>query len=361
MNETELLGYGSLLVAAWLFGRAIKRFWQRFNFAQHSYVIDGTVVSHTGDPAGGELQRPVISYNPHDEVELCFVANIYRKDLSPSLPIGRTIAVRFAAKAPQQVELAGFMRLWGGVITLLIATGLALMVAVNSLPNVARYVLVMPPEVDMTTQSRLTSSDFARIAPIPMWWNEVEADVAHVDSYRELLDFWQSGEYVGDDREYYAKRAFKGFYMMILANEHNPDIVVPAIMLMDVVGRKHYPELDQLLQFALDNYYDYDKLIEYCTNCMVGDTVANIIESRSYGLYRQQPQQAMAIIDEFRSRRGDQVSGYMKARLAMLYASILQQQNQPDKALSELRQALQGTQSEGYRQQLERQIDRLAH
>ena len=298
MSEAELFGYGCLLIAAWLFGRALQAFWRRFNFLQHSYVINGKVVAHVADPQGAELQRPVIGYNPYGDIELCFLASIYRKELSSSLPIDKPIPIRFEAKAPQRVELAGFLPLWGGVIGWLITAVLAFALAVNSLPGLARYLPLMPPVIDTATQQRMHSSEFARIAPIPEWWNEIEVDVAHVDSYRELLDFWQSGNYVGDDREYYAKRAFKGFYLMILANEHNPDIVVPSIMLMDVIGRKQYPTLDRVMQYALDHYYGYNKLLEYCANCMKGDTIANIVESRSNSLYREQPQQAMAIIDE---------------------------------------------------------------
>jgi len=72
---------------------------------------------------------------------------------------------------------------------------------------------------------------FKQIAPLPVWWDEVDIGTVEISDYDELIAYWQSEKRCCSEQEikFTNRQFFKAMYLEIIAHTDNPDIVVPAI------------------------------------------------------------------------------------------------------------------------------------
>ena len=184
--------------------------------------------------------------------------------------------------------------------------------------------------------------EFVAIAPLPVWWDDVNVNDKVIHTYDELQAVWESGSYVGSKMKTSARRMFKAGYLTILNNANNDSLVAEAITRMEVIKMyDQYPQFTRVQEFALDRYFYHNKPLNRCVNCMHGDSIAYITQSltSSYNS-KHRYDDTVKIIDNLISKRGHEISGYIQASLYENYADALWRRGDKEQAIAILKMAL---------------------
>jgi len=176
--------------------------------------------------------------------------------------------------------------------------------------------------------------EFKQVAPLPVWWDEVDIGTVEISDYDELLAYWQSEKRCCTEQEIKTtnRQFFKAMYLEILEHTNDPDIVVNAINLMDLTYLD-YDYFYPLTMFALKHYPDYNKPLHACANCMTADTLASILgDLRTYMAQENLQQEYVDLSLAFLDKRGMQMSDYYEARVYLAIARSYKDLRQIPKA-----------------------------
>ncbi|GIX49283.1 MAG: hypothetical protein KatS3mg131_3494 [Candidatus Tectimicrobiota bacterium] len=173
---------------------------------------------------------------------------------------------------------------------------------------------------------------FLRCCPRPAWWQHESIRGVAINSYDDLLAYWQN-------KSRSKRQFFKAAYQAILDHPQDTDLVVTAIKLMPY-GDSSYPHLRQLLEFAVAHYFHYRQpLANY--GGMAGDTIAGIVEdlARIY-LGQGEPERAVALIERLLKERGKEINDHMLELLALVHAQALSRAGRQAEAIAVLQHAI---------------------
>lgn len=173
-------------------------------------------------------------------------------------------------------------------------------------------------------------AEFQQIAPLPDWWEEVEIGKVEISNYDELLSYWQSEKRCCSEQEIKNtnRQFFKAMYLQIVKHTNDPDIVVPAINLMDLTYLD-YDYFYPLTMFALKHYPDYKKPLHACANCKTGDILASLLEDLRGSMAQQNlNQEYIELTEGFLEKRGSEMSDYYEARVYLALAISYKDANQ---------------------------------
>ncbi len=177
--------------------------------------------------------------------------------------------------------------------------------------------------------------EFKQIAPLPVWWDEVDIGTVGISNYDELIDYWQSEKRCCSEQEikFTNRQFFKAMYLEIIAHTDNPDIVVTAINSMDLTYLDY--DFHPLTMFALKHYPGYEKPLHACANCKTGDTLASLlIDLRGYMARKNLNQEYIDLTEGFLQNRGSEMSDYYQAKVYLGLARSYKDSRQASKAIA---------------------------
>jgi tetratricopeptide (TPR) repeat protein len=175
--------------------------------------------------------------------------------------------------------------------------------------------------------------EFQVACPKPAWWDEVSTKDVQIKNYDDLMAYWQN-----DDRS--KKQFFKAAYEAICNYPLDADIVANALNLM-YYGDPAYPHMIQLLEFAIEKYFDYDQpLSNYLGKS--GDNTAGIARdlSRLY-LDQKQYDKAITLIEKLLASRKDEINDQLLELISQHHAKAYFHIGKIQKATEILREAIQ--------------------
>jgi tetratricopeptide (TPR) repeat protein len=190
---------------------------------------------------------------------------------------------------------------------------------------------------------------FQEACPQPGWWDDVSIIDVNINSYDDLLTYWQNKERTNN-------QFFKAAYQAIVDHPLNDDIVVNAINLMPY-GDRGYPYIEQMLEFAANNYFDYDRpLAQY--GGKVGDAIAGIIEEL-VGIYngKNKYQESIELINRLIEKRESEINDHILELLSLKLAEAYFETGNKEKAIEILNKAIDkydGSWEKKLREQLEK-------
>jgi tetratricopeptide (TPR) repeat protein len=148
-------------------------------------------------------------------------------------------------------------------------------------------------------------AEWRQAIPQPAWWDSVPRSALAINSLGDLLSVWQSGT----NDEASRQRFYKLTYQAILDHSGDEDLIAEGIGLMAYVADSD--DRFSLLKFGVDHFFSYDQRTNNCANCMIGDTVGEMVRDLA-GAYisRGEPEAAIQIIQRLVDERESDVSAY---------------------------------------------------
>jgi len=174
---------------------------------------------------------------------------------------------------------------------------------------------------------------FQSAAPEPGWWDDVSTEGVTINSFDDLLTYWQN-----KDRT--ANQFFKAAYQAILDHPLNEDIVVNAVSLLPY-GDRGYEHTTEMLEFAVNNYFDYKRpLTNY--GGKAGDTIGGIVE-KLVKLYNSQNRysDSIKLINKLISKRESEINDHMLELLSSSLAEAYYNSGNKTKAVGTLNYAIE--------------------
>ena len=139
----------------------------------------------------------------------------------------------------------------------------------------------------------------------PKWWDEVAASSLKIDSVGDLLAVWQSGT----SDEVSRRRFFKLTYEGIVAHPGDRDLAAEGLGLMAFVADPD--DRLPLLEFGVEKFFSYDRRLDNCANCKVGDTSGEMVRDlASEYVSHGRSYDAIQLIQRFVTEREAEVSDY---------------------------------------------------
>ena len=190
---------------------------------------------------------------------------------------------------------------------------------------------------------------FQAACPQPDWWDDVSIEDVNINSYDDILTYWQNKERTNN-------QFFKAAYQSILDHPLNDDIVVNAINLMPY-GDRGYPYIEQMLEFVVNNYFDYDRpLAQYGGKS--GDALGGIVEEL-VGIYngKNKYQESIELINRLIEKRENEVNDHLLELLSLKLAEAYYETSNKEKAIETLNKAIDkydGSWGKKLREQLEK-------
>ena len=188
---------------------------------------------------------------------------------------------------------------------------------------------------------------FQRRFPKPDWWDQVSLENVEVTNYDELIQVWQ--ESFSDNPRTYWKAA----YTAILNYPLNNDIVVNAIKLMFYADRS-YPKTTELLEFAVENYFEHDLPLEHYAG-EAGDDIGGICKNLVFIYVREnRSDMAIELVERLLSQRKDEINDHILEAISLGYAAALHNKGETRKAIDVLEEAIEEYHGDGERNLKER-------
>lgn len=193
------------------------------------------------------------------------------------------------------------------------------------------------------------SDKFQAVSPQPDWWDDVSIEGVTINTYDDLLTYWQNKERTNN-------QFFKAAYQAILDHPLNDDIVVNAINLMPY-GDRGYPYIAQMLEFAVNNYFDYDRpLAQYGGKS--GDAIGGIVEDLT-GIYNGQNKyrESIELINKLIDKRENEINDNMLELLSLKLAEAYYKSGNKKEAVGTLNKAIKEY-SGSWEKRLSEQLDK---
>jgi tetratricopeptide (TPR) repeat protein len=174
---------------------------------------------------------------------------------------------------------------------------------------------------------------FQEACPQPDWWDDVSIKDVNINSYDDLLTYWQNKERTNN-------QFFKAAYQAILDHPLNDDLVVNAINLMPY-GDRGYPNTEQMLEFAVNNYFDYDRpLAQYGGKS--GDAIGGIVEDLA-GIYNGESKysETIELITRLLDKRENELNDHMLELLSLELAEAYFKTGNKEEAILTLNKAIE--------------------
>jgi len=174
---------------------------------------------------------------------------------------------------------------------------------------------------------------FKAACPQPEWWDDVSIEGVTINSFDDLLTYWQNNERTNN-------QFFKAAYQAILDHPLNDNIVVNAINLMPYADRG-YPHTTKMLEFAVDNYFDYERpLANYGGKS--GDAIGGIVENLS-GIYNGEGNYSKSIdlIKRLLEKRESEINDNMLELISLNLADAYYKSGEKTLAIETLQGAVE--------------------
>jgi len=174
---------------------------------------------------------------------------------------------------------------------------------------------------------------FKAACPQPEWWDDVSIEGVTINSFDDMLTYWQNNERINN-------QFFKAAYQAILDHPLNDNIVVNAINLMPYADRG-YRYTIKMLEFAVDNYFDYERpLANYGGKS--GDAIGGIVENLS-GIYNGEGNYSKSIdlIKRLLEKRESEINDNMLELISLNLADAYYKSGEKTLAIETLQGAVE--------------------
>lgn len=209
------------------------------------------------------------------------------------------------------------------------------------------FCIFIPPraaEAETSAEAEQARKEFETRCPRPDWWGRIDVSGVRIDTYDDLIRYWQ-------DRQRSKSEFFKAAYQAILDYPLDTDIVVTAINLMN--STSSYRHRIELQEYAVDKYFTFNSV-----HGKYGDTIGGIVENLAR-LYNNASayDKTVRLIERLLNERGREINDHLLELITMTYAEALHGQHRTDRAISVLADAIQrynGSWEEELKKQLAR-------
>ncbi|NIQ39721.1 MAG: tetratricopeptide repeat protein [Proteobacteria bacterium] len=169
--------------------------------------------------------------------------------------------------------------------------------------------------------------EFESRCPKPEWWDRVSVSGATINTYDDLISYWQ-------DKNRSKSQFFKAAYIAILDYPLDVDIVVNAIKLMNYTYS--YPHRIELQEYAIEKYFSYKSPYG-----KPGNTIAGIVENLGR-LYNDAGQydRSVNLIERLLKERETEVNDHLLELIHLKYARALHGQGRTADAVNVLKKAV---------------------
>jgi hypothetical protein len=141
--------------------------------------------------------------------------------------------------------------------------------------------------------------------PRPTWWDEVPESSLKIDSIGDLLTVWQSGTSDEDTRRRFYKLTYEG----IVTHPGDRDLAAEGVALMAFVADPD--DRLTLLEFAVEKFFSYNRRLDNCANCKIGDTSGEMVRDLASAYVSSgRSYDAIQLIQRFVTEREADVSDY---------------------------------------------------
>jgi len=173
---------------------------------------------------------------------------------------------------------------------------------------------------------------FQEAAPKPAWWDNVSTKGVEIQTYDDLLAYWQ-------DKERSENQFFKAAYEAILRVPEDDDVVANAMSMLPY-GDSTYPHTVTLLEFAIDRYFDYDRPLDNYSG-KTGDTVAGMVRQLAT-IYNRTGDYGytIALVDKLLNLREFEINDQLHELISLEYAEALYNFGRTDDAIAHLQTAI---------------------
>ncbi len=181
-------------------------------------------------------------------------------------------------------------------------------------------------------KAREYRKSFQAAAPAPEWWDNVSIEGVKIDTYDELLTYWQSSQRT--DNQF-----FKAAYQAILDHPLDADIVVNAINLLPHGDRK-YPHTLSMQEFAIERHFYYDRPLDNYLG-KPGDAIAGIARdlARSYRTVEDYAS-TIELMERLLDEREKDINDQLLEWIALDYSEALYAYGQTEEAVAVLESAI---------------------
>ena len=150
----------------------------------------------------------------------------------------------------------------------------------------------------------------------PAWFNSVKAP--KLSTADEVSALWQSEKRCCENPTTLLKNNrifYKSCFNAITAHYEDEELVVKCLWLMDI-GADEGQRME-LTRFLVDNFAQHKDRIDYCANCMTGDTIAratlDLVTFESRSSHSKEP--PIGRIEHLLDTRGDEISYWVQAEI----------------------------------------------
>lgn len=188
----------------------------------------------------------------------------------------------------------------------------------------------IPPRAegaDTSAEAEKARQEFVSRCPMPEWWDRMAVPDVRINTYDDLLDYWQNKERTKSE-------FFKAAYQAILDYPLDADIVATAVKLMNYTAS--YGHRMELQEYGAEKYFSYNSVYG-----KAGDTTAGIVENLA-GHYNDTSQydRTVSLIERLIDNRGHEINDHLLELIHVQYAEALHGQDRTDRAISVLHDAI---------------------
>lgn len=202
---------------------------------------------------------------------------------------------------------------------------------VLTLPLLFTLCIFTPPlseGTDTSPEAEMARRAFESRCPRPDWWGRIDVSDVRIDTYDDLLSYWQNQKRTKSE-------FFKAAYQAILDYPLDADIVATAVKLMNYTAG--YRNRIKLQEYGLEKHFYYNNPYG-----QAGDNTAGIVENLAKHYNNSsQYDRTVSLIERLLSERGHEINDHLLELIHLKYAEALHGQDRTDKALSVLQDAIQ--------------------
>jgi tetratricopeptide (TPR) repeat protein len=187
--------------------------------------------------------------------------------------------------------------------------------------------LSLADNVESSKKAADARQEFESRYPKPQWWSRVNVSDVKIDTYDDLLQYWQ-------DKDRSRSQFFKAAYKAILDYPLDADIVVNAIKLMHYTSS--YRHRIELQEYAIQNYFSYKN-----PNGKPGNSIASIVDHLG-SLYNNtgRHEKSVDLIERLLKEREKEINDHLLELIHLTYATALRGQNRTVEAINVLHKAV---------------------
>jgi hypothetical protein len=150
----------------------------------------------------------------------------------------------------------------------------------------------------------------------PAWFDSIRA--TELNTEREVTTLWMSQKRCCENAgtlETNNRIFYKSCYNAISAHYEDEKLVVKCLWLMDIASNRD--ETVRLARFLVDNYSHHKNSVDFCADCMPGDTVGEVtLElARFDSRERNNKQLPISRLEKLLDTREDEISYWVQAEI----------------------------------------------